>query len=94
MKPLDVEERRVRSFDGTEIAYHVVGQGDPVLLCNGLGGSWMAWSHQVRYFQSHRRFISWDYRGLYRSGAPADETALRGSGPCPRWDRGDGGRGR
>ncbi len=74
---LDVEERRVDSFDGTEIAYHVVGEGKPVLLCNGLGGSWMAWSHQIRYFQDRYRFISWDYRGLYRSGPPPDLDALR-----------------
>lgn len=79
MKPLDVEERRVQSFDGTDIAYHVVGEGDgpPILLCNGLGGSWKAWSHQIRYFQGSRRFISWDYRGLYRSGPPGTPDALR-----------------
>jgi pimeloyl-ACP methyl ester carboxylesterase len=74
---LEVEEHRVESFDGTEIAYHVVGEGKPVLLCNGLGGSWMAWSHQIRYFQDRYRFISWDYRGLYRSGPPPDLDALR-----------------
>ncbi|MEM7609620.1 MAG: alpha/beta hydrolase [Myxococcota bacterium] len=77
MKPLDVEERRVRSFDGTSIAYHVVGEGPTVLLCNGLGGSWMAWTHQIRYFQQRRRFIAWDYRGLYNSATPKDEGALR-----------------
>lgn len=71
-----VEERRVRSFDGTDIAYHVVGQGRPVLLCNGLGGSWVAWTHQIRYLQDRYRFISWDYRGLYRSGPPAVPGAL------------------
>lgn len=71
-----VEERRVRSFDGTDIAYHVVGQGRPVLLCNGLGGSWVAWTHQIRYLQDRYRFISWDYRGLYRSGPPGVPGAL------------------
>lgn len=77
LKPLDVEERRVESFDGTTLAYHVVGEGLPVLLCNGLGGSWMAWTHQIRYLQDRYRFISWDYRGLYRSGAPGEPDALR-----------------
>ena len=71
-----VEERRVRSFDGTDIAYHVVGQGRPVLLCNGLGGSWVAWTHQIRYLQDRYRFVSWDYRGLYRSGPPGVPGAL------------------
>jgi pimeloyl-ACP methyl ester carboxylesterase len=77
MKPLAVEEHRVTSFDGTELAYHEVGEGLPILLCNGLGGSWMAWSHQIRYFQDRYRFLSWDYRGLYRSGPPPDLDALR-----------------
>ncbi|MCA9534146.1 MAG: alpha/beta hydrolase [Myxococcales bacterium] len=72
-----VEERRVRSFDGTDIAYHTVGQGRPVLLCNGLGGSWVAWTHQIRYLSDRYRFISWDYRGLYRSGPPATPGALQ-----------------
>lgn len=72
MRSPSVEERRLESFDGTELAYHVVGEGPTVLLCNGLGGSWMAWSHQIAYLQDRYRFISWDYRGLYQSGAPAD----------------------
>ncbi|MCA9574768.1 MAG: alpha/beta hydrolase [Polyangiales bacterium] len=71
-----VEERRVTSYDGTDIAYHVVGRGRPVLLCNGLGGSWVAWTHQIRYLSDRYRFISWDYRGLYRSGPPAVPGAL------------------
>ena len=77
LKPIHVTEHRVPSFDGTEIAYHEAGDGAPVLLCNGLGGSWMAWSHQIRYFQDNRRFLSWDYRGLYRSGPPPSLDALQ-----------------
>jgi pimeloyl-ACP methyl ester carboxylesterase len=76
MKSVRVEERRVRSFDGTEVAYHVTGEGPPVLLANGLGGSWKAWSHQLAYLGDRYRFISWDYRGLYRSGPPGDRDAL------------------
>ncbi len=76
MKTPNVEEHHVRAHDGTDLAYHVVGEGAPVLLCNGLGGSWMAWSHQIRYFQDRYRFISWDYRGLYRSGPAATPNSL------------------
>jgi pimeloyl-ACP methyl ester carboxylesterase len=67
----------VRSFDDTDLAYHVVGEGPAVLLANGLGGSWRAWTHQIAYLSGRYRFISWDYRGLYRSGPPADADALR-----------------
>ena len=74
--PLTVEERRVVSFDGTDIAYHLVGEGPPILLANGLGGSWRAWTHQLRHFSDRYRFVSWDQRGLYRSGPPPDRGAL------------------
>ncbi|MFW5876961.1 MAG: alpha/beta fold hydrolase [Myxococcota bacterium] len=76
-RSLRVEERRIESFDGTDIAYHVVGEGPPILLCNGLGGSWKAWTHQIQYLSGRYRFISWDYRGLYRSGPPPDREAIR-----------------
>jgi pimeloyl-ACP methyl ester carboxylesterase len=77
MMPPPVEERRFVSFDGTEIAYQAVGQGRTILLCNGLGGSWEAWSHQIQYFRDRYRLLSWDYRGLYGSSLPADPNALR-----------------
>ena len=76
MMPPPAEERRFVSFDGTEIAYQAFGQGQPILLCNGLGGGWEAWSHQIQYFRDRYRLLSWDYRGLYGSGAPADPEAL------------------
>ncbi|MBZ0115420.1 MAG: alpha/beta hydrolase, partial [Sandaracinaceae bacterium] len=77
MKPLKVEEQFVRSFDGTGLACHSAGRGRPVLLANGLGGSWKAWTHQIQYFLDRYRFVSWDYRGLYRSRAPSDREALQ-----------------
>ena len=77
MMPPPVEERRFVSFDGTEIAYQAVGEGRPILLCNGLGGSWEAWSHQIQYFRDRYRLLTWDYRGLYGSAAPKDPGALR-----------------
>ena len=63
--PPPVEERRFVSFDGTAIAYQAVGQGRPILLCNGLGGGWEAWSHQISSFRDRYRLLCWDYRGLY-----------------------------
>ena len=75
--PPPVEERRFVSFDGTEIAYQAVGEGRPILLCNGLGGGWEAWSHQIQYFRDRYRLLSWDYRGLYGSALPQDPGALR-----------------
>ena len=76
MKPLRVEAHRVRSFDDTDIAHHTIGEGAPILLANGLGGSWRAWTHQIHYFKDRYRFVSWDYRGLYASSPPDDRDAL------------------
>lgn len=76
MGSLKVQEHRVPSFDGTELACHVVGEGRPLLLGNGLGGSYKAWAHQIHHLQDRYQFISWDYRGLYRSGPPRDPEAL------------------
>jgi len=75
MMPPPVEERRFVSFDQTEIAFQTLGQGRPVVLCNGLAGSWKAWTHQIQYFRDRYRLLSWDYRGLYRSGPPAEPSA-------------------
>ncbi len=82
VKPIQVQEHRFPSFDATEIAYHAAGDGAPILLCNGLGGSWMAWKHQIRYFQERHRFLSWDYRGLYRSGPPPSLDAMTVEDQC------------
>lgn len=76
MMPPPAQERRFVSFDGTEIAYQAIGEGRPILLCNGLGGSWEAWSHQIQYFRDRYRLLSWDYRGLYGSSRPSDPEAL------------------
>lgn len=75
-RELRVDERRITSFDGTDLAYHLLGEGPPILLANGLGGSWGAWTHQLRFFQERYSFLSWDYRGLYASKAPPDRNAL------------------
>jgi pimeloyl-ACP methyl ester carboxylesterase len=75
--PLAIDTRRVRSFDGTEIAYHVTEApcaGAPwIVLANGLGGSALVWRGQIDYLRDRYRFVSWDYRGLYRSERPRPE---------------------
>jgi pimeloyl-ACP methyl ester carboxylesterase len=79
MMPPPVEERRFVSTDGTEIAYQSIGQGRPILLCSGLGGSWETWTHQIQAFRDRYRLLVWDYRGLYDSKPPSDprRTTIR-----------------
>lgn len=54
--------------------YEVLGAASssaPVLvLANGLGGRLYAWEPLVERFSRTHRIITWDYRGLFRSGTP------------------------
>jgi pimeloyl-ACP methyl ester carboxylesterase len=77
-KAVRLRHRRLRSFDGTDLAVQQVGSaGALIALANGLGGSMVAWNPLLTHFASKYRLVSWDYRGLYRSGAPADPAAVR-----------------
>jgi pimeloyl-ACP methyl ester carboxylesterase len=68
-------ERTVESFDGTRLACREAGSGPVIMLANGLGGTWTAWRHLIDYFRDRFRIVSWDYRGLYRSGPSATPGA-------------------
>jgi pimeloyl-ACP methyl ester carboxylesterase len=72
---IDVDAR-VRSFDGTDLAVQVTGQGPLIVLANGLGGSLRAWGPLLRRLGTDHRIASWDYRGLYRSAPPARPEAV------------------
>lgn len=73
---LPIREYTMRTFDGTKIAYQVFGEGPiPVAICNGIGGTLLAWKHVLSEFRRDFRFISWDYRGLFNSEAPAKHDA-------------------
>ena len=75
---LQFEQRYFLTEDGTKIGYQVFGNphGQPVLLANGLGGSYLAYCFLIDNFKDRFRFYCWDYRGVYSSGEPArgDET--------------------
>lgn len=75
---LAIDTRRVRSFDGTEIAYHTTrapsADAPTVVLANGLGGTWHAWRGQMEYLADRYRFITWDYRGLFASARPSPDV--------------------
>lgn len=76
VKALRPDQKSVTTADGTEIAYRVLGHGDPVLLAGGLGAGWEIWKHQIEYLADRYRFISWDYRGLFGSGLPLNSGSL------------------
>jgi pimeloyl-ACP methyl ester carboxylesterase len=71
-----VREERILGQDGTELALQELGEGRLVVLANGLGGSLRAWAPFLAGFGPGHRVVTYDYRGLYRSGRPSDQDAV------------------
>ncbi|MBX7147632.1 alpha/beta hydrolase [bacterium] len=73
-----VIQKTFKSFDDTEIGYQVVGNGSEVIfLFNGLGGNITAWMPLINAFGENYKFVTWDYRGLFKSKPPKDIKKLR-----------------
>ncbi len=76
-KSYAIHQHYVKSFDGTQIGYQVVGDGDePFVLCNGLGGNVLAWEPLYARHGDRFRFIVWDYRGIFSSDPPKNPDDL------------------
>lgn len=71
-----MREERLVARDGTELAVQQLGEGRLVVLANGLGGSLRAWAPFLTHLGQGYRVVAYDYRGLYRSGTPADAAAV------------------
>ena len=72
--PTTPREGFLRSDDGVELFYRVVGEGQPALVCcNGVGVSTFFWKYLSRRFAPERAVVMWDYRGHSRSGEPGPD---------------------
>ena len=69
-----VIQRHVIARDGTRLGYQVRGEGPTVVLANGLGGTYLAFSHLYGALGAYKT-VCWDYRGLYSSSPAADPRA-------------------
>jgi pimeloyl-ACP methyl ester carboxylesterase len=58
------------SFDGTQIAYEIYGEGYPLVLVNGLANDNTYWKYAISHFAPHLQIISYDLRGHGRSDNP------------------------
>jgi pimeloyl-ACP methyl ester carboxylesterase len=67
------EERRVASFDGTELAVNVIGpeEAPRLVFAHGFSLDMTAWHYQWKRFSDARRCILYDHRGHGRSGPAA-----------------------
>ncbi|MFE1910365.1 alpha/beta fold hydrolase [Streptomyces anandii] len=63
--------------DGTELAYHVRGQGDPLVVLPGGPMRASAYLGGLGGLTAHRTLILLDLRGTGDSAAPADEATYR-----------------
>lgn len=74
-----MKQRRITSFDGTQIAVHELGQGRPVILLHGFLSSaeanWVKPGLAQALADAGRRVIMPDLRGHGASEAPTDLSA-------------------
>lgn len=63
--------------DGTELAYHVVGEGEPLLCLPGGPMRASAYLGDLGGLSSHRQLVMLDLRGTGDSGIPADPATYR-----------------
>ncbi len=70
---------RIRSFDGTQLAVHQIGEGRALLLLHGLFSSaetnWIKFGHAARLAEAGFRVIMPDLRAHGQSAAPHDPSA-------------------
>lgn len=59
------------THDGVTFYYETYGEGEPLLLVHGNGGSLGLMSKQIEFFRTHRRVIAMDSRDQGRSGDSA-----------------------
>ena len=53
--------------DGERIYFESTGEGDPVVLCHGLGGNHATWWRVVPRLSAHHQVVTWDQRGFGNS---------------------------
>jgi len=65
------------AHDGTRLAYHVFGDGDPVICLPGGPMRDSAYLGDLGGLSAHRRLVMFDLRGTGRSAVPEDPTSYR-----------------
>jgi 3-oxoadipate enol-lactonase len=59
-----------KTHDGINIAYNVIGEGEPLLLVNGQGQDYHSWEQVTPLLALRNRVILFDYRGTGESDKP------------------------
>ena len=61
------QEERYTEIEGHRICYVDEGEGPPLLLIHGLGGSILNWQATIDYFKNHYRVVALDLPGCGKS---------------------------
>lgn len=76
-------EKRLVSFDGTQLGYRIYGRRGPwLVLVNGLGSTYDSWEELLEVLARRWRVLIWDLRGLFSSAVPADRRRLTVADHC------------
>jgi pimeloyl-ACP methyl ester carboxylesterase len=70
---------RFTAYDGTRLAYHERGDGEPLLCLPGGAGRASAY---LGGLAEHRRLVLLDNRGTGESDPPASSRVIPGANPC------------
>lgn len=73
METIPKKTGHFESFDGTQIYYEVRGEGEPLILVYGIACIINHWHHQIEYFSSKYKVITFDLRGHQKSN-PVNDT--------------------
>ncbi|NUS64957.1 MAG: alpha/beta hydrolase [Saccharothrix sp.] len=68
---------RFPSYDGTGLAYRVVGSGEPLVCLPGGAGRAVSYLGELGGLSAHRTLVLLDNRGTGSSDAPADPSTYR-----------------
>jgi pimeloyl-ACP methyl ester carboxylesterase len=67
----------VASVNGIEINYRTAGQGEPLVMIQGFSSNQSGWYAQVPFFKKYFQVVTFDNRGVGRSGKPAGPYTTR-----------------
>jgi pimeloyl-ACP methyl ester carboxylesterase len=68
---------RFTSYDDTELAYHLIGRGDPLICLPGGAGRASSYLGDLGGLSAHRQLVLLDNRGTGDSAIPADPATYR-----------------
>jgi 3-oxoadipate enol-lactonase len=71
-------ERRatIVARDGEKIYAEATGDGEPIVLCHGLGGNHAIWWQQIGAFAQRYCVVAWDQRGFGNSTAHSGHAGI------------------